>query len=171
MPRDTVIEGDVFDKIDSLIRGGEIQRCCIYLNFSGIRGQDKKILDMCEKINPDTLHNIIISFAHARVTTISGPLIKQLSSRFNFVTLTSRENFVTMGIDKKPEANDDELESEKNPIPFSPKYNKVPNKMGFQVPPPPSIGAPSGRATRDVNKKFHAIEPRPHIDKKPDLSK
>ena len=42
--------------------------------------------------------------------------------------------------------------------------------MGFQVPPPPSFGAPSGRATSDVNKKSHAIEPRPHIDKKPEAN-
>ena len=44
--------------------------------------------------------------------------------------------------------------------------------MGFQVPPPPSVGAPSGRATRAMSiNEFHAIEPRPRgQDKKPEAN-
>ena len=89
----TTYNENIFPNVNNDI----LQNNVIYLNFSGIGGNDKvmELISILESINQENIGNLIISFSNVRAAEIINiPLITYLSAR-NFIKLGRREDFVT----------------------------------------------------------------------------
>jgi hypothetical protein len=107
MPIDVSINADIFESLNNSIDNNTIGNNIYYLNFSGLEGQNQKVLTAFEKIiKRGHLDNILASFFTVRGAS-STPndnidaniLIGKIQSLSNdrIKPVTNREGFVTLG--------------------------------------------------------------------------